>query len=79
MNYDQEHFLKAVQSPSGMKRLAAVLSTLSVEEIRTFASEISEDLGKLIYNDEKAEAERVRILVAGIASYATDPSWEEAD
>ena len=79
MSYDQEYFLEAVRSPDGMKRLAAVLSTLNLEEIETFAGEISENLGTIIHNDEKARSERIQVLVAGIANYAADPSWKEAD
>ena len=78
MSYDQDYFMEAVRSPYGMKRLAAVLSTLSLEEIETFAAEISQELGTLIHNDEKAEFERVQILVGAIAKYAADPSWNEA-
>ena len=79
MSYDEDHFLQAIKSPHGQRRLAAVLQTMSVEEILGFAGEISEDLGTLIHNDEKAKFERVQLLVTGIAKFAADPIWNEGD
>jgi hypothetical protein len=79
MSYDEDHFLEAVKSPSGQKRLAAVLQTMSLEEIQGFATEISESLKTLIHNDEKAAFERIQLLVTGIAKFAADPTWNEAD
>lgn len=73
MTFDSEDLAQSVQSPDGLVRLAAVLSTLSLQEIECFAGEIATELHALIYNDETAEAERVQLLVSAIAKFASDP------
>ncbi len=77
MAYDKEYLEQAIQSQNGLVRLAAVLSTLTVEEIEVFAGEISQELKSLRFNDEKAGQERTNILVSCIAKFASDPDLKD--